>query len=144
MGVEPGTRVKISFTATYPDGERFDTSSQEVAAEYDIDADERLRPIVLEVGSEPAISSLQEGLLGMEVGETKRIEVPHEDLQIRYDRSVFEAMAGEPAETGQEIHAKAGLLGEVVAVDDATVTVDFDPERSGQALTFDVEVLEIE
>jgi FKBP-type peptidyl-prolyl cis-trans isomerase 2 len=29
-------------------------------------------------------------------------------------------------------------------VGDETVTVDFDPERSGQTLTFDVEVLEIE
>lgn len=79
----------------------------------------------------------------MEVGETKRIEVPHVDLQITYSRSEFEAMVGEPAETGQEIHAKTGLLGVVVAVDDETVTVDFDPERSGQTLTFDVEVPEI-
>jgi FKBP-type peptidyl-prolyl cis-trans isomerase 2 len=144
MVVEPGTRIKIAFTATYPDGELFDTSSQEVAAEYDVDADKRFRPIVLEVGVEPTISSLQEGLLGMEVGETKRIEVPHEDLQITYDRSEFETMVGEPAEPGQEIHAKTGLLGEVVDVDDETVTVDFDPERSDETLTFAVEVLEIE
>ncbi|WP_318570562.1 FKBP-type peptidyl-prolyl cis-trans isomerase [Salinigranum marinum] len=139
-----GTRVKIAFTATYPDGELFDTSSQDVAAGYEVDADKRFRPIVLEVGAEPTISSLQEGLFGMEVGETKRIETPHEDLQITYDLAEFEAMVGEPAEPGQEIHAKTGLLGEVVAVDDEMVRVDFDPERSGQTLTFDVEVREIE
>lgn len=111
---------------------------------YDADADKRFRPIVFEVGSEPAIASLQAGLLGMEKGERKRIEVPHEDLALTYDRDEFEAMVKEPAEVGQRIHAKTGLLGEVVDVDDDTVTVDFDPERSGQILTFDVEVIEIE
>lgn len=144
MVVEPGSRVKIEFTATYPDGELFDTSSQEVAAEYDAVDDKRFRPIVLQVGGEPAIESLQEGLLGMEEGETKHIEVPHEDLRLSYDRSAFESMVGESAETGLTIHAKTGLLGEVVDVDDETVAVDFDPQRSGETLAFDVEVREID
>ena len=107
-------------------------------------ADKRFRPIVLEVGSAPAIESLQEGLLGMDVGETARIEVPHEDLRLAYDRDEFERMVDAPAEVGARIHAMTGLLGEVVAVDDDVVTVDFDPERSGQVLTFEVEVLEVE
>ncbi|MFB6159739.1 MAG: peptidylprolyl isomerase [Haloferacaceae archaeon] len=144
MVVEPGTRVKIAFTATYPDGELFDTSSPAVAADHGVDADKRFRPIVLEVGEEPAIPSLREGLVGMAEGETKRIEVPHEDLQLTYDRDAFEAMVGGPAERGMEVHATTGLLGEVVALDDDAVTVDFDPERSGQTLTFDVEVLAVE
>jgi FKBP-type peptidyl-prolyl cis-trans isomerase 2 len=45
---------------------------------------------------------------------------------------------------GQEIHALTGLLGEVVSVDADSVIVDFDPDRSGQVLTFDVEVLKNE
>ena len=61
MKVEPGTRVKIAFTATYPDGELFDTSSQEVAVEYDVDADNRFRPIVLEVGAEPPSRHFRRG-----------------------------------------------------------------------------------
>ncbi|MFB1064641.1 hypothetical protein [Natrinema sp. H-ect4] len=58
MVVEHGSRVKIAFTATYPDGERFDTSSREVAAEHGVDADKRFRPVVLEIGAEPGIESL--------------------------------------------------------------------------------------
>jgi len=144
MGVENGSRVKLAFTATYPDGTLFDTSSREVAVEHGIEDDRRFRPIVVEVGSEPAIESLQAGLLGMEEGERKRIDVPHDDLVLTYDRDEFEAMVKEPAAVGQQIHAKTGLLGEVVEVDDDSVAVDFDPARSGQVLTFDVEVLEIE
>lgn len=144
MAIEHGSRVKLAFTATYPDGELFDTSSPEVAAAHGVDADKRFRPIVFEVGSEPSIASLQEGLVGMAEGETRRIEVPHEDLRMTYDREEFETMVDEPPEVGLEIRAKTGLLGEVVDVDEETATVDFDPDRAGQTLTFEVEVLEIE
>ena len=144
MSVEHGSRVKLAFTATYPDGELFDTSSKEVAMEHDADPDKRYRPIVIDVGSEPAIESLQTGLLGMAEGERKRIDVPHDDLTFTYGRDEFESMVADSAEVGRQIHAKTGLLGEVVDVDDDIVTVDFDPERSGQVVTFDVEVLEIE
>lgn len=144
MVVEPGSRVTIAFTATYPDGELFDASSSDRAAAYDSDADKRFQPIAVTVGAEPTIPSLQEGLLGMDIGETKRIEVPHEDLLLTYDRSEFEAMVGKSAAPGQEVRAETGLLGEVVAVGDEGVTVDFDPERAGQTLAFDVEVLEVE
>jgi FKBP-type peptidyl-prolyl cis-trans isomerase 2 len=71
----------------------------------------------------------------MEVGETGRIEVPHEDLQFTYAEAEFEAMVGEPAEVGTTVHTMTGLLGEVVAVEDGTVTVDVDPGRSGQPVT---------
>lgn len=142
--MEHGSRVKIAFTATYPDGELFDTSSRAVVVEQGVDADKRFRPVVIEIGAEPGIESLQEGLLGLEPGDRATIEVPHADLQLEYDRDEFEAMLEEPAETGREIRLATGLLGEVVAVDGETVTVDFDPERAGQSLTFDVEVLEVE
>jgi len=142
MVVEHGSRVKIAFTATYPDGELFDTSSREVAAEHGVDADKRFRPVVRSVGTGDRVAP--RGLLGSEAGERETVDVPHEDLQLIYDRSEFESTVEESAEVGAEVHAKTGLLGEVVAVDEESVTVDFDPERAGQTLTFEVEVLEIE
>ncbi|WP_340101453.1 FKBP-type peptidyl-prolyl cis-trans isomerase [Salinibaculum salinum] len=144
MTIEEGDRVKVAFTATYPDGELFDTSSREVAVDHGLEMDKRFRPIVLEIGAEPAIESLQDGLLGLENGDTAQIEVPHEDFTFTYDRHEFETMVDTPVEVGQEIHAMTGLLGEVVEVTDDSVTVDFDPERSGEMLTFDVEVLDVE
>lgn len=144
MAISYGDRVKLAFTATYPDGELFDTSSREVAAEQDVETDKRFRPIVLEIGSEPAMESLQEGLIGLAEGDTERIEVPHEDFTLPYDREEFEAMVGESPEIGQEIHSLTGLLGTVVEMTADSVTVDFDPDRSGEVLTFDVEILEID
>ncbi|MEF8776574.1 MAG: hypothetical protein V5A43_08755 [Haloarculaceae archaeon] len=52
-------------------------------------------------------------------------------------------MVGEAPEEGTDVHALTGLLGTVVAHDD-TVTVDYEPERTGQSPTFEVEVLKIE
>ena len=144
MAVERGSRVKLEFTATYPDGELFDTSSRSVAAEHGVEEDKRFRPIVLEIGAEPSIPSLQTGLLGLAAGDRTLIEVPHEELRLTYDREEFEEMVGEPASEGLAVHALTGLIGEVVAHDETSVTLDFDPERSGETLTFDVEVLEIE
>ena len=92
MGIRHGSKVKLAFTATYPDGELFDTSSREVAVEHGVEAEKRFRPIVLEVGAEPSIEALQEGLIGLEEGDTARIEVPHEDLTHSYDLTEFEAM----------------------------------------------------
>lgn len=80
MVVTDGSRVKLAFTATYPDGSLFDASSRDEAVSHGAEMDKRFRPIVLEIGAEPTIESLQEGLRGMEVGDTKQIEVPHEDL----------------------------------------------------------------
>ena len=51
MAIEESDRVKVAFTATYPDGELFDTSSKEVAVERGLETDKRFRPIVLEIGS---------------------------------------------------------------------------------------------
>jgi len=144
MAVTEGSRVKIAFTATYPDGTLFDTSSRTVAAEHGVDDDKRFLPIVLEIGQEPTIESLEAGLLGTSVGETTTIEVPHEELALTYDREEFEGMVDEPAEPGVQIHAATGLLGEVVAVTDDEVVVDFEPERAGQPLRFEVEVLEVD
>ncbi|WP_435345845.1 FKBP-type peptidyl-prolyl cis-trans isomerase [Haloarchaeobius sp. HRN-SO-5] len=144
MAVEQGSKVKLAFTATYPDGELYDTSSREVAAEHGVEGDKRFRPIVVEVGSSPTIQSLQEGLLGMEVGDTREITVPHEEFRLTWDRTEFETMVDEPATEGMEVHAKTGLIGRVVSLDDESVTVDFDPDRAGESLTFDVEVLEVE
>lgn len=144
MAITQGDRVKLEFTATYPDSELVDTSSREVAAEHGLEADKRFRPIVVEIGSEPAVETQQKELLGLEEGEATLIEAPDEDFMFTYNRKEFEALVDEPAEVGREIHAMTGLLGEIVEATDDSVTVDFDPDRSGEVLLFDVEVLEVE
>lgn len=61
-------------------------------------------------------------------------------------RSTFDDRLSEGGldEVGRKIHTMTGLLGEVVETTADSVTVDFDPDRSGEVLIFDVEVLEVE
>lgn len=143
MVVEPGDRVQIAFTATYPDGELFDTSSLSVAREYGETTAGRYEPMVLEVGAEPALDALQAGLLGMEEGGTKRVGVPNEQLRFVYDREDFESMVGAPPEIGTKVRTQTGLVGEIVELGEQ-VTVDFAADRNGETVTFEVEVLAVE
>lgn len=143
MVVTPGSHVTIDFVARYPDGELFDTSIPEVAAEHG-QADRRNhRPLVLEVGAEPAFDALQAALLGMDEGGEKAVRVPHEQLRYVYEREAFESMLGAPPEVGTKVETATGLVGTVVELGPDRVTVDFDPDRSGQTLTFEIEILDV-
>ena len=60
-----------------------------------------------------------------------------------YDREAFEAMVGQPPEIGLHVEAENGLHGDVTAVTEEAVQVDFNHELAGKTLVFDLEVLEV-
>ncbi len=144
MVVEPGSRVTIDFQATYPDGELFDTSMPDVAREAAGGKRRAKGPLVLEVGHEPAFDALQAALLGMSEGDAKQVTVPSEQLQYTYDRDEFESMVGAPPEIGTKVRTETGLVGSVAELEPDRVTVDFDPDRTGDVLTFEIQVLSVE
>ena len=144
MVVEPGSRVTIDFVATYPDGDLFDTSRADVAANHDQVHRRDPRPLVLTVGREPAFDALQAALLGTAEGDEKTVRVPHEQLRYTYDRAAFDEMVGAPPELGTKVRTETGLVGSVVELSADHVTVDFDPDRAGETLVFEVEVLDVE
>ena len=145
MAVETGDRVTIDYVARFDDGTVFDTSDPDVAEANDLDPDREYGPLTYVVGSKPMVAALEEGLLGMEVGETRTVEVPHEDFVQSYDHDEFERMLGEtdPA-VGTTVRADSGMIGEVVRVDDERVEVDFDPERAGRTMRFEVTLQGVE
>ena len=60
----------------------------------------------------------------------------------RCDEETFESMVGESPEVGLHVHAENGLHGDVVAVREDTVEVDFNHELAGRTLTFEIEVVD--
>nr|WP_276278767.1 hypothetical protein [Halomicroarcula sp. SYNS111] len=52
-------------------------------------------------------------------------------------------MVGKAPEPGLHVHAENGLHGDVTAVRDDAVEVDFNHELAGRTLVFDIEVLEV-
>jgi peptidyl-prolyl cis-trans isomerase B (cyclophilin B) len=153
-GVGPGDRVTLAYVGRFEDGSVFAASDPAVAAANDLaPAEETARsPLSFTVGAGEVIEGLDRAVVGMTVGEERTVTVPPEDAygehdpeRVReYDAETFEEMVGRPPEVGLHVEARNDLHGDVTAVVDGTVRVDFNHELAGRTLVFDVEVLGVE
>jgi len=138
--IKAGDNVSIHYTGTLEDGSVFDSS-------------EGREPLEFEVGSGHIIVGLDEAMSGMEVGEKKKVQIP---CELAYGETVEEmkqVMPREgipediPLEIGLTLHMQSPsgqpLPVTVVAIDEATVTLDANHALAGKALTFDIEVVSI-
>jgi peptidyl-prolyl cis-trans isomerase B (cyclophilin B) len=154
--VEPGDTVVVDYVGRFESGGVFDTSRYEVAETEGLaEAQGRepgdYAPLSFTVGAEQVIEGLDEGVVGLAVGAEATIEVPPEkgygpfdpDRVREYDPESFEAMVGQPPEIGLHVHAENGLHGDVTAITDEGVEIDFNHEFAGKTLVFDVEIVEI-
>jgi peptidyl-prolyl cis-trans isomerase B (cyclophilin B) len=147
-----GDRVRVEYVGRFEDGTVFATSDGDLAAEQGLaDDDAEPTPLTFTVGASEVIEGLEEGVVGLSVGDEETIRVPPEDAygehdpeRIReYDPETFEGMVGRPPEIGMHVEAENGLHGDVTAVSD-TVQVDFNHELAGKTLVFDVRILDVE
>jgi peptidyl-prolyl cis-trans isomerase B (cyclophilin B) len=154
MTIEPGDRVAIEYVGRFEDGTVFGTSKYAVAAEAGLAAAEDREPddygpLTFTVGEGEVIEGLDDAVRGMAVGEDATVTVPpaaaygesRDDRVREYDREPFEAMVDAAAEVGLHVHARNGLHGDVVAVREGSVEVDFNHELAGRTLVFDIEVV---
>jgi peptidyl-prolyl cis-trans isomerase B (cyclophilin B) len=155
MSIEPGDRVAIEYVGRFEDGTVFGTSTYAVAADHGLAAAEErdpddYGPLTFTVGEGEVIEGLDDAVRGLSVGEEATVTVPPEaaygevrDDRLReYDREPFEAMVDAEAEVGLHVHAQNGLHGDVVAVREETVEVDFNHELAGKTLEFEIEVVD--
>lgn len=157
VSVEPGDTVRLEYVGRFEGGSVFTTSNPDVAAEHGLadargKAESEFSPLRFTVGRGDVIEGLDEGVVGLRVDEEATLEVPPEDAygdhvedRVReYDPETFEAMVGQPPAVGLHVEAENDLHGDVVAVDEDSVTVDFNHELAGKTLRFDVRVLSVE
>ena len=138
--VESGDTVAVHYTGTLDSGETFDTSRER-------------DPIDFEVGGGKVIPGFDEAVRGMEVGDSKnvriepknaygerrddlRFEVPRSKLPEGVDPQVGQALQVEVA-PGQQHVAR------VVEVEGESLTLDLNHPLAGEALNFDLELVEI-
>lgn len=158
MGIEPGDQATIEYTGrlTDEDGTVFDTSREEVAEEAGLaeaQPEREYEPLTVEPGAGQLIEGFDEGLVGLEEGDTETITVPPEkgygersdDRIMERDRAEFEQLLdGEVPEEGMMIQTEQQQVGEIVHVDEEVVRIDFNHELAGETLEFDVEVVSID
>lgn len=136
-----GDKVRIHFTGHIKDGDIFSTTHGS-------------DPVVIEIGSGNAIAGLENGVVGMQIGEQKTIEVgplegfgPHmSDLVAQVKKELLpetiQPMVGLKLQTRQTGDQPVDMV--IVAMDADSVTLDANHPLAGQTLIFVVELLEIE
>jgi len=155
MAITAGDTVTITYTGRLDDGTVFDTTEQSVAEETGLLEEQPERdfePLTVEVGEGNLIEGMEEGLIGLEEGDSETLTIPPADAygeasddQTRdFGRDDFESMVGQEAAEGMQVQAQGGATGTVTDVDDDTVEVSFQHPLAGEALTFDIDVLAVE
>ena len=141
LTVGPGTRVTLHFSLALDDGTVVDSTFDR-------------EPAVFDVGDGSLLPGYEQALFGLRGGEESRFEMKpehgfgqHNPTNIQQlPRADFDAgLALEPGLVLSFADAsRAELPGVVVAVDDDTVTVDFNHPLAGRDITFQVSIVAVE
>jgi FKBP-type peptidyl-prolyl cis-trans isomerase 2 len=140
MGVKANDKIKVHYKGTLESGEIFDSS-------------EGREPLEFVVGAGMVIPGFDQGVINMEVNETKSIfieqdnayggvnedlimEVPKEHLPAELDPQVGQQLVSVQPD-GTEIPLK------IVEVADASIKVDANHPLAGQNLNFEVTLVAI-
>src|SRR5712692_6647039 len=138
--IEKGSTVKIDYTLKDDKGEVLDTNSGK-------------EPLAFKQGAQQIIPGLDRALLGMKVGDTKKVVVKPEEGYGKVDPKAEaevpkEALPEGAAVGGTRLMAR-GQDGNphpvtVKVVKDKTVVLDLNHPLAGKTLVFDIKVVSIE
>jgi peptidylprolyl isomerase len=132
-----GDTVKVHYTGALKDGTVFDSSRDREAMQVTL-------------GSGTLIGDFEDALVGMAVGDTKKVEVPsanaygprREELVIRVESSEFPPHLA-PRE-GLSLNLKGPedqvIQAVITEVSGDSVTIDANHPLAGEDLTFDIEL----
>lgn len=155
MPIATGNSVTLEYTGRLDDDTVFDTSREQVAAETGLaeaQPEREYEPLTVEVGAGAVIEGMDEGLVGLEAGETAALSIPPEKAYGEWSEEYVqefetdelrEMLGGQTPEEGAQLEAQNGQRGDVIHVDEDLVRVDFNPDLAGETLEFDIEILEV-
>ena len=131
--------VDVAYKGTLTDGTMFSQSQEG-------------KPLEFLVGAGMLIPSLEKGMMGMKVGDTKTITVKAADAYGEFDKEAVRVIPREQFPTNLEmkigeryqVNGQGGpMVVLVAAMTAATVTIDFNHPLAGKDLTFDVTIVKI-
>lgn len=129
-----GDTVFVHYTGTLDDGEQFDSSAGR-------------DPLRFVVGSGGVIQGFDDAVRGLAVGESVTVRIPPEEAYGEVDESrVFTfpiAQAPEGLEVGDQVSI-SGVGAVITEISDETFTADANHRLAGEALTFEIELVEIQ
>ncbi len=139
MAIEQGNTVSVHYTGKLEDGTIFDSSAGR-------------DPLTFEAGAGQLIPGFDKGVLGMEVGDTKTLEIPAEDgYGPRDEERMLEITRDQLTGVDPEVGQVLGLTDDngnphqatVAGVTETHVKLDFNHFLAGKTLFFDIEIVSI-
>ncbi|MCU7812607.1 MAG: peptidylprolyl isomerase [Candidatus Thiodiazotropha sp. (ex Notomyrtea botanica)] len=138
--VQEGDTVRIHYTGTLDNGTQFDTSAGQ-------------DPIEFTLGKKDVIPGFEDGVKGMQVGDQKKIHIPAEEAYGERNDSLVEQVPLQnfpddlELQIGMQLQAQSPN-GEnfnviVTALNEEAATIDGNHPLAGEALNFDLELVEI-
>jgi peptidylprolyl isomerase len=134
-----GDRVKVHYTGTLDDGTQFDSSTGG-------------EPLEVTLGNGEVIPGFEQGIEGMQVGDTKKVHIPCADAYgERHQELVHEVPRDQlPQEVDLEVGmqfqvdaAGAPMILTVTEVSADTATLDGNHPMAGNNLNFELELVEV-
>jgi len=136
-----GDIVKVEYTGALKDGSVFDSN---VNGE----------PLEFTVGAGQMISGFDDAVVGMEKGESKKIELTPDQAYGERDEEMI--ITVEKSQLPEDITPEVGqklmmgltngsqIVVTIISVSETNVTLDANHELAGKDLVFDIKVLDIE
>jgi len=138
--VQNGDTVNVNYTGKFEDGTIFDTSLVEGR-----------EPIKATIGAKQVIPGFENGLLEMEVGEKKTVEIAPEDAYGPYRPEMIFDVPKEQFPEGvkpNDVLNAQSAMGPVnvtvMEVGEETIKIDANHPLAGKKLIFDLEVVSID
>jgi FKBP-type peptidyl-prolyl cis-trans isomerase 2 len=138
--VKSGDTVKVHYHGRLDDGTTFDSSSGR-------------EPLQFEVGSGMVIVGFDNGVMGMEVGQKRTIEIPADEAYGPVDPGMVIdfPVNNFPEDMKPEVGMRLNMTDEngqvipvtITDIKEESVTLDANHPLAGQKLIFDLELVEI-
>ncbi|MCU7914682.1 MAG: peptidylprolyl isomerase [Candidatus Thiodiazotropha sp. (ex Gloverina cf. vestifex)] len=138
--VQEGDTVRIHYTGTLDNGTQFDTSAGQ-------------DPIEFTLGKKDVIPGFEDGVKGMQIGDQKKIHIPADEAYGERNDSLVEQVPLQnfpddlELQVGMQLQAQSPN-GEnfnviVTALNEEAATIDGNHPLAGEALNFELELVEI-
>lgn len=138
---EAGNTVRVHYTGKLDDGEVFDSSASR-------------EPLEFRLGAGEVIPGFERAVDGMEVGETREVRLDPEDAYGRPRDDLLVAVPRNQLPEGQQPSIGDALrlqdaegkqhMARIADVGEEQVTLDLNHPLSGKALTFELELVDVE
>jgi FKBP-type peptidyl-prolyl cis-trans isomerase SlyD len=148
-GIGDGDFVRLAYTLrTADDGTVVDTTDEETAEEAEIDTEEyEFEPRVVVVGAGHVFESVDEALLGAEVGDSGTVEVSAAEAFGEYDDDEVRTVSANKIDEDERYPGAQvqidGDQGRVVTMVGGRARVDFNHPLAGEDLEYEYDILEV-